>query len=70
MLEHPDDTTRDKATQGMPAWVKRFAITTAVLVVLLVVLLLTGGHGPGRHTPGGAPAPAVGETTSTDLMSA
>jgi hypothetical protein len=33
---------------GVPRWVKIFAIATAVLVALVVVLLLSG-HGPGRH---------------------
>lgn len=50
---------------GMPRWVKiSFAVTVAI-VVLFVVLLLSGqGHGPGRHMPshglGGAAAPSVG----------
>ncbi len=70
MLEQPDNTTRDKATQGMPTWVKGFVIATAVLVVLVVGMLLTGGHGPGRHPQGGSPAPAVGQSTSTDLVPA
>jgi hypothetical protein len=46
-------------TTGMPRWVKAFLITVAALVLLLVaVMLITGGdHGPGRHlssAPGGA----------------
>lgn len=39
---------------GMPRWVKVFGIVTAALVVLIVVLLLVGGHGPGRHLGAGA----------------
>jgi len=70
VLEQPDNTTRDKATQGMPTWVKGFVIATAVLVVLVVVLLLTGRHGPGRHTQGGSPGPAVGQSTNTNLVPA
>ena len=35
-----------------PRWVKAFAIVAAIFVVLLVVMLLTG-HGPGRHLHGG-----------------
>lgn len=70
MLEQPDNTTRDKAAQGMPTWVKGFATAAAVLVVLVVVMLLTGGHGPGRHTQGRLPAPAVGQSTSTNLVPA
>jgi len=68
VLEQPGDTGRDNPTQGMPTWVKGFAIATAVLVVLVVVMLLTGGHGPGRHTQGGSPAPAVGQSTNTNLV--
>ena len=67
MLEQPDNTTRDNATQSMPTWVKGFAIAAAVLVV---VMLLTGGHGPGRHTQGGSPASAAGQSTSTNLVPA
>ncbi len=70
MLEQPDNTTRDEAAQGMPAWVKGFVIATAVLVVLVVVMLLTGGHGPGRHTQGRLPAPALGQSASTSLVPA
>ena len=33
---------------GAPRWVKVFAIVGVVLVVLVVVALLSG-HGPGRH---------------------
>ena len=35
----------------MPRWVKVFVIIGLVLVVLLVIGLLTGAHGPGRHMP-------------------
>ena len=37
---------------GTPRWVKVFAIIAIAVVVLLVIMLLTG-HGPGRHTPSG-----------------
>lgn len=33
---------------GMPRWVKAFLIAGVVIVVLLMVMLLSG-HGPGRH---------------------
>ena len=39
---------------GTPKWVKAFAVTAIVLVLLLVVLSVTGirgKHGPGRHMP-------------------
>lgn len=36
---------------GMPRWVKVFGITAAVLLtVMILIMLLSGGqHGPGRH---------------------
>ncbi len=45
-----------------PRWVKVFGIIAIVLLVVLVIGLITnqagpgGGHGPGRHMPGGNPA--------------
>jgi hypothetical protein len=40
-----------RSTATMPFWVKVFLITAAVLVVLVVALMLVSGgqHGPGRH---------------------
>ena len=35
---------------GMPRWVKAFGIVAGVLIVLLAVIVSTG-HGPGRHLP-------------------
>jgi hypothetical protein len=35
---------------GTPRWVKVLGIIAIVVVVLFVIMLLTG-HGPGRHTP-------------------
>jgi hypothetical protein len=36
--------------EGTPRWVKVFGVIAALAVVLLVVLLVFGGgHGPGRH---------------------
>ena len=37
---------------GTPRWVKVFGIIAIVLVLLIVIMLLSG-HGPGRHTPSG-----------------
>ncbi len=42
---------RESAT-STPRWVKVFGVIALVLVVLLAILLLSGGHGPGRHTGG------------------
>ncbi|MET7396454.1 hypothetical protein ABZS66_23535 [Dactylosporangium sp. NPDC005572] len=39
-----------------PRWVKVFAIAGVAVVVLVVVLLLTG-HGPGRHLRHGGSRP-------------
>jgi hypothetical protein len=35
---------------GMPRWVKVAGIITAIVALLFLVLLLAGGHGPGRHS--------------------
>jgi hypothetical protein len=37
---------------GTPRWVKVFGMIALVLVVAIVIVLLVGGgHGPGRHAP-------------------
>jgi hypothetical protein len=54
-----------ESTSGTPRWVKVFGIIALVVVLLFVVLLLTGGHRPGRHSavghtpPAGVPDPGV-----------
>jgi hypothetical protein len=52
---------------GMPRWVKLSLILGAVLVLLVVavMLLASGGHGPSRHAPG-IQAPPL--TVTADLM--
>ena len=46
-------TTRPKeASDGTPRWVKAFGIVGGILVLLIIVMLLSG-HGPGRHMHGG-----------------
>ena len=42
----------------MPRWVKVSIIVGVLLVVLVVVMLLTG-HGPGRHLSSGAAAASI-----------
>jgi hypothetical protein len=42
-------------TYSTPRWVKVSGLIALLLVLLVGFLLLTGGHGPGRHAP--APAP-------------
>jgi hypothetical protein len=39
---------------GTPRWVKIFGAIAVAVIVLFVVLLLIGGHGPGRHTKSNA----------------
>jgi hypothetical protein len=41
--------SRDSSSPGTPTWVKVFAIVAGIVVVLFVVLLLAGRHGPSRH---------------------
>ncbi|WP_327585188.1 hypothetical protein OHA25_57475 [Nonomuraea sp. NBC_00507] len=45
-----DERDRADSDVGMPRWVKVTGIIAAVLVLLFVVLLLTGEHGPDRHS--------------------
>ncbi len=41
-----------EATTGSPRWVKVVGIIAVVLLLLLGIIMLIGGeHGPGRHTP-------------------
>lgn len=37
---------------GTPRWVKAFGMVAIVLVVLVIIMLVTG-HGPGSHTASG-----------------
>lgn len=55
---------RDASGSGMPRWVKGFAIAAAVLVLLIIIMLLTG-HGPGRHLSGLGQSPASSQTLSS-----
>jgi hypothetical protein len=41
-----------EASTGTPRWVKVFGIVGAVLVLLIIVMLVSG-HGPGRHMHSG-----------------
>ncbi len=70
MHEHPETTTRDNATEGMPTWVKGFVVAAAILTILVIIMLLIGDHGPGRHSQGGLPAQRAGQSTSTSLLAA
>jgi hypothetical protein len=46
----PDPDPESNDTGGTPRWVKVFGIIALALVLLFVILMLTG-HGPGRHIP-------------------
>jgi hypothetical protein len=36
-----------------PRWVKAFGTVIVVLILLVGVMMLVGGHGPGAHMPAG-----------------
>ena len=60
-------------TAGVPRWVKVFVITALGLVLLMiVVMLLSGGqHGPGRHvSSAGFDAPVAYSVTAASFFSA
>ena len=52
---------------GTPRWVKVFGITVIVVVLLVVGLMFIGGgeHGPGRHTSSGE---AGGQVAAFSVM--
>ena len=43
---------RKHADMATPRWVKVFGVVALVLVLIVVIGLLTGHAGPGRHGPG------------------
>jgi hypothetical protein len=53
-----------ESAPGTPRWVKVFGVIALVVVVLFVILFLTGGHGPARHSFGGDPPFRVGHATT------
>jgi hypothetical protein len=57
---------------GVPRWVKIFVITTLALVLLMVVVMLLAGgqHGPGRHLSAAGFDGGSVQVTSTGLFSA
>ena len=58
-----DDAAAPTEPPPAPRWVKVFGIVAAVLALLVLVLVLSGGgHGPGRHVDGGNERPPVEHT--------
>jgi hypothetical protein len=60
-------------TAGVPRWVKVFVITALGLAILMVVVMLVSGgqHGPGRHlSTAGFDAPVVYSARATSFVSA
>jgi hypothetical protein len=47
----PSGVTPPHERSGTPRWVKVFAVV-GIVVAALVIIMLFGGHGPGRHTGG------------------
>jgi hypothetical protein len=56
----------DHSRSGVPRWVKGFGIVGVVLLLLIVVMLLTG-HGPGDHMQGLGPTAAAWQSMQTDV---
>ena len=62
-----DDATPEpdagEPSPGIPRWVKTSAIVALALVaVIVIVMLVSGGeHGPGRHSGGEAPPATAAE---------
>jgi hypothetical protein len=60
-------------TAGVPRWVKVFVITALGLALLMVVLMLLSGgqHGPGRHgSSAGFDAPVVYSAKAASFFNA
>lgn len=66
MSDSPVDPAPDSGTSRtpIPTWVKVFGAVIGALVLLLIVAMFAGGHGPGRHLPsGGASSPDISNAT-------
>jgi hypothetical protein len=52
---NPDVGPGRELPPGIPRWVKVFGIVALVLVLLVIIMLFVSGgsHGPGRHIPSG-----------------
>jgi hypothetical protein len=62
-----EDSANRGPTTGPPRWVKIAGIITLALAVLVLIVLLAGGnHGPGRHQSSrghGGPPPSAATAT-------
>ncbi len=58
MTENPRSADQP-SPPGAPRWVKIAGIIALVVVLAVVVMLLIGGHGPGRHLGGDHAATTV-----------
>ncbi len=58
---------QDQASTGVPRWVKGFGIVGIVLLLLIVIMLLTG-YGPGRHMQGLGQISATGQRAQTGVL--
>ena len=46
------ENTQNESAAGTPRWLKVFGIIALALILLVAVLqVMGGGHGPSRHTP-------------------
>ena len=51
-MSQTHERVEHQSTYRTPRWVKIFGIIALALVLLIGVMLLSGGeHGPGRHMP-------------------
>jgi hypothetical protein len=73
MADRPSEPTDDQTGVGpasdrppaTPRWAKIFWIIAAVVILLVLIVLLTRGpHGPGRHM---GPAGGGGETPASSI---
>jgi hypothetical protein len=56
--DEPGGALDVESAPGTPRWVKVLGLVALVVVVLFVILLLMGGHGPARHSFGDGDPPS------------
>jgi hypothetical protein len=61
--ESDEVSDAEQPAPGTPRWVKTSAIVALVIAVIIVTVMLLsrGEHGPGRHSGGATPAATVAE---------